>query len=77
MARSKDDLRENVPQPVNQVLDDVQIISEKVKFVNGTAPADPATGEAILYVDAAGDLIIKINVADTVKTVTLVDYSLA
>lgn len=74
-ARTIEDLRENVPQPVQQVLGDIQIIAEKVKFVEDTAPANPVSGEAILYVDAAGDLIVKINHGGTTKTVTLVDYS--
>jgi hypothetical protein len=47
----------------------------KITYANQTAPADPAEGESVLYVDENGDLIIKINVGGVVKTATIVDYS--
>lgn len=44
-------------------------------------PANPSAGNATIWVSdgtgsgAAGDVMSKINVAGTVKTVTLIDYS--
>ena len=59
---------------------------DKDKFVQSalsTDPDDPADGDAIQWVSDgtqsgdAGDVMMKINVGGTVKTVTLVDYSAA
>ena len=53
------------------------ITPRKITFSNQTAPSDPATDTGVMYIDAAGDLIIKINLGDVVKTITLVDWSAA
>jgi hypothetical protein len=41
----------------------------------GADPADPASGRAVFFVNANGDLIIKINHGGTVKSAILADFS--
>lgn len=42
----------------------------------GTAPADPAKGSAVMWMSSDGDLKIKITaISGTTKTATIIDFS--
>ena len=64
----------NVESSVNDPMG-AGISPRKLTFSNQTAPDDPEEDTAVLYVDAAGDLIIKIDVGGSLKTITIVDWS--
>jgi len=40
-----------------------------------TSPADPPDGQMVMWLNDAGDLLIKITVGATTKTATLVDFA--
>ena len=40
-----------------------------------SAPSDPIAGQSALWMNANGDIRIKINVGGTIKTATLADFS--
>jgi hypothetical protein len=42
---------------------------------NANDPADPPDGSAVLFIDSAGDLKVKITFGGTTKNVSIVDYS--
>ena len=44
-------------------------------FRRESDPDDPTAGQSVLWVTDGGDVKIKLNVAGTVKTATLVDFS--
>ena len=82
MPRKLSDLRNNVPQPVNQILDDIPVIGEGLKLQILSADPVPAEGYAYLWVSDgtgsgdAGDVMMAINPAGTIETATVVDFSL-
>ena len=55
-------------------VDDVN--TNSVIFANDSTPADPNTDSSVMWVDeTSGDLMIKINLGDVIKTATIVDFS--
>ena len=76
MARSLSALKENVPQPAQQILDDILLTEEPLVMKAQSAdPADPAAGYGVLWLSdgtgtgSEGDLIFKWrDAADTTTT---------
>ena len=70
------------PQKRSFVAGDVIDLDAPLNFTGLSAdPDDPVDGEAVLWISDgtdsgdAGDVMMKINVGDTVKTATVVDFS--
>lgn len=81
MPRKLSELKKVVPQPANQIFDDVPVIAEGLKLQILSADPVPATGYAYLWVSDgtgsgdAGDVMMAINPAGTIETATVVDFS--
>lgn len=50
-------------------------LSDILRLDGIATPADPPTGKAVIWVNAAGDVMVKSNVGGTTKTGTLLDYA--
>ena len=60
MARSIEDLKENVPQPVNQILDDIALLNEPASFADTLTVAGAVTAAGAITVAGA------VNVDDSI-----------